>query len=137
MAAITVCTAVLALHAFAPVQAQEGEHVEFSSASLMLYAHGFEPAELTLPAGPVRLKVYNRSGRRELDLVLEREEDEQGPKTMLRSERVERGNRKWADEIRVLTPGVYVLREASSEELECRVTVVASGQYQRVVPTGR
>lgn len=132
-----VCAAVLfVVLAYAPAQAQEGEHFDFASAALMLYPHGFEPAAITLPAGPVRLKVYNRIGRRDLDLVLEREEDEQGPKITLRSDRVDRGSRKWSDEMRVLTPGVYLLREASNEEWECRVTVVPAGQYARV-GTGR
>src|SRR5215212_9849510 len=65
--------------------------------------NGFDPAEITRPAGRVILEVDNRGGLEEVTLLLEREN---GPRE--REARVRRSELDWRGEV-TLRPGTYVL----------------------------
>lgn len=78
---------------------------------------GFEPAELSLPAGPVVLSIHNRSGLEEVDVRLE---VEAGPR--FKEIRVPR-KRLDIKEVVDLRPGRYRLTEANNPEWSCVITV--------------
>ena len=98
------------------------------SIPLILRPWGFEPQDLTLPAGLTAFRVYNRTGVRELDLRFEREEEGPEPGTvnrvLLKQELVSRDRRKWR-EVQDLEAGTYVLREENHPKWTCRITVEA------------
>jgi hypothetical protein len=78
---------------------------------------GFEPAEVTLPAGQYLLVFNNRTGLDEFALRLDRE----GHGTV-REARPPRRKRAWR-EVHKLTPGTYVVTETSHPEWSLRLTV--------------
>jgi hypothetical protein len=78
---------------------------------------GFEPGELTRPAGRFFLTVENRSRTRGLTLILDPEHGER-----LREYTEPEGELDWADEIQ-LTPGQYTLTTRERPDWVCRITV--------------
>jgi hypothetical protein len=78
---------------------------------------GFDPAELTLPAGPVVLEVDNRSGLEEVTLRLSRSDGATEEEAQ-----VDRATLDWSGELN-LSPGAYVLGEAGHPDWACRITV--------------
>ena len=96
--------------------AQGGERTEMELVKLT--AKGFEPAEITRPAGKFLLGVTNRTGLPELSLRLIHE-----------SRRSVDGKRlgreiSWR-RVLDLPPGRYALREASHPDWVCRITINA------------
>src|SRR3954451_17114443 len=79
---------------------------------------GFEPAEVTRPKGAFVLFIDDRSGRGESSLVLQRVNGGQ-----LRVIGLPRKKSEWNDVVD-LTPGTYVLRDASNSELRCQITIL-------------
>ena len=93
-----------------PTQAIEAEII-------VLRPWGFEPTEISRPAGPFFLAVDNRSGLDHVDVSLHLET---GPKFHAIS--VSKNKTKWRQKM-TLPPGTYVLREASHPEWRCRITI--------------
>lgn len=78
---------------------------------------GFEPKEITRPAGPFLLLVDNRSGIPDLALQLDHEAGNR-----LRAVRVARHKLDWQEKFD-LAPGTYTLTEASNPGWACRITI--------------
>jgi hypothetical protein len=77
---------------------------------------GFEPREITRPAGRFLLGVNNRTGLTDLSLVLANESGRsEGSKRLSRM-------KTWR-EVLDLQPGRYVLREATHSDWLCRITI--------------
>lgn len=107
----------------APADAQERPRRQVEAAQLILEPYGFMPRELTMTEGLAEIKVFNRVGFPELDLRVEKEEGPSRTRTTLASERAPRRNKRW-DHTIDLTPGVYIVREASNPKWVCRITVL-------------
>lgn len=102
----------------APVApAQETPPADARVEVFALTPEGFEPVEATLPAGNYLLVFNNRTGLDEFALRIERER--QGAVSEARSRRRERSLRQM---IR-LTPGTYVIAEASHPDWTLRLRV--------------
>ncbi|MCA1629738.1 MAG: hypothetical protein LC785_14170 [Acidobacteria bacterium] len=123
----------------APVAAQSAETAETAAAPsaaatpavvarlesehITIRPTGFEPTEITRPAGRVLLVVNDRSGLDSLDLRLDA-----GALPRLFEVRVPRdtkGRREWRQLV-LLAPGRYVLTEAGHPEWVCRITITAN-----------
>lgn len=91
-----------------------------SVALLTIRPTGFEPKELTIPAGKTLVVVRNRTGLAEFSIRLER-----GNGTRLFDLRVPRYKRDWK-KVLDLTPDTYVITESNHPGWVCRVTVTAS-----------
>ncbi len=87
------------------------------SVLLTITPRGFDLKEITVPAVPFFLLVENRSGLSEMSLSLQRETG-----NLVRAARVQREDLDWA-ELLDLTPGRYVITEASHPEQVCRLMV--------------
>lgn len=87
-----------------------------------LRATGFEPREITRPAGRFLLAVNDRSGQRDVVFVLMRESGRQ-----LHRVRVRETTRKheWRQVVN-LAPGTYVLSEAAHPDWTCRITLTGN-----------
>ncbi|HEY3028105.1 MAG TPA: hypothetical protein VGJ55_18300 [Pyrinomonadaceae bacterium] len=94
---------------------QTGERFEVELVTLL--PTGFEPAEITRPAGPFLLGVNNRTGLQELSLQVV---DETGITVVAR--RMIKV-KTWRKVINLL-PGHYVLRETGHPEWLCRITII-------------
>ena len=92
---------------------------DFESELITITPHGFEPQEITRPAGRVLLMVDNQS---ELDLMSLQLTREAGPR--INEIRVPREQPNWSDAID-LTPGRYVLTDAEHPEWQCRINISA------------
>jgi hypothetical protein len=95
-------------------QPQSGE-VEL----ITLRPGGFEPQEITRPAGQFLLVITKRGVTDEISLRLEREAGNR-----LREVHVAQGRRHYR-EVFNLHPGTYVLSEANHPEWTCRITITA------------
>jgi hypothetical protein len=94
--------------------------VRLESEHVTIRPTGFEPAEITRPAGRILLAVNDRSGLGSLDLRVDME-----PLQRLFEVRVPRdtnGRHEWR-QVLTLMPGHYVLTEASHPDWVCRITV--------------
>ena len=78
---------------------------------------GFDPAEVTRPAGRFILAVDNRSGLEEVTIVLR----DEGGHELLR-ERVPRETLDWSSTVD-LASGSYLLSEADHQTWGCRLTL--------------
>ena len=83
---------------------------------------GFEPAEITRPAGRFLLAVNDRSGARDLVLTLARVNGQR-----LHTARMRDNPRKheWRQLVN-LPPGRYVVSEANHSEWICRITLTGN-----------
>jgi hypothetical protein len=99
------------IRATAPAQSQ------IETMRVTITTIGFDPDELTHPAGQVTLAVDNRSGLEEVRLRLDREGGERLVDVL-----VERGQLDWHDTV-TLSAGHYTLTEANHPEWSCRITV--------------
>jgi hypothetical protein len=77
---------------------------------------GFEPHEITRPAGRFLLGVNNRTGLTDLSLVLANESGRSASSKRLSKVKTWR-------EVLDLHPGRYVLREATHRDWLCRITI--------------
>lgn len=84
---------------------------------LALHPHGFEPGEVTRPAGDYLVVVTNRSGLRGLTLQLNLEGGGR-----VREVQLAAGKRRWREVVR-LDPGHYVLTVADHPEWVCPITI--------------
>lgn len=121
LAALTV-TAFGVGRRFSPTQAeqarQEVEAPRDARAEVFtLTPTGFEPAEVTLPAGEYLLVFNNRTGLDEFELRLDREGH--GTVHQARAPRRKRA----LQGMHKLTPGSYVVTETSHPEWTLRLTV--------------
>lgn len=96
-----------------PAQSSRGAEVEI----VTLFDLGFEPAQITRPAGRFLLAVNNKTGLDKADFVLTRDG---GP--TLHQARVTRGGRNWRKTLE-LAPGAYLLAEAGHPDWVCRITI--------------
>ncbi len=88
-------------------------------ARVTLTRRGFQPAEITRPAGQFLLAVDNRSEVDQLTFRLERDN-----KSRLHEKQLPKGGVKWR-EVVDLPPGHYVLAEAAHPEWTCRINITA------------
>lgn len=103
-----------------PEQQQDAEAPREARAEVFTVTPaGFEPAEVTLPAGDYLLVFNNRTGLDEFELRLDRE----GHGTMRRA-RAPRRKRALREMLK-LTPGSYVVTETNHPEWVLRLTVTA------------
>jgi hypothetical protein len=84
---------------------------------IALRPSGFEPAEITRPAGRVLMAVSDQSGLENAVLRLTKEGDRR-----VQEVRLSRRKRLWRKVVD-LAPGDYILTEASHPEWACRITV--------------
>jgi len=84
---------------------------------LTITPSGFDLKEITVPAVPFFLLVENRSGLGEMSVTLQRETG-----NIVKAARVQREELDWS-ELLDLTPGRYVISEASHPDQVCRLTV--------------
>jgi hypothetical protein len=84
---------------------------------------GFEPAEITRPAGRVLLFVNDRSGLDSLDLRLDAENVRR--LFEVRVPRDTKGRHEWRQVV-ALVPGRYVLTEAGHPDWVCRITITGN-----------
>jgi hypothetical protein len=85
--------------------------------SVTLRNEGFNPTELSIPAGRFLFSVDNRSGVSELVLRLSKSNG-----TRIREIRISSNRGDW-NEMFELSPGLYVLTEANHRNWVCRITV--------------
>jgi hypothetical protein len=79
--------------------------------------YGFEPSEVTLKAEPFLLAVDNRSGVHEPVFRVDRVAGDR-----LHEVRMAKGRLAWRQLVN-LSPGDYVLTEATHPDLVCRITI--------------
>lgn len=104
-----VSAAAQALPAAAPLEAE----------LIVIRPSGFEPSQITRPAGRFILAVENRSGLDEVDLRLDRDDGDR-----LQQVRVPRSKLDWSGVVDP-PPGTYVLTEANHSDWSCRITITA------------
>jgi len=92
---------------------------DFESELITITPHGFEPQEITRPAGRVLLMVDNQSNFDMMSLQLTREA---GPR--INEMRVPREQPNWSEAVD-LHPGRYVLTDSEHPEWQCRITITA------------
>ena len=95
-------------------QARSNESAEVEQIDLR--SSGFDPSEITRPAGRFLLGVNNRTGLTDVSLMLVHESG-----TSAVSKRLSRV-KTWR-EVLDLQPGRYVLREATHRDWLCRITI--------------
>jgi hypothetical protein len=86
---------------------------------IMLRRSGFEPREINRPAGYYFLSVNNFSGEPEIVLRFDREQGNR-----LHEVTIPRGRSRWRQNVH-LTPGTYLLSEATHPRWVCRITITA------------
>jgi hypothetical protein len=124
-AALTICA--LALASGNPTIEGRGiteardvpNHPQAEFLPVMLRLGGFVPREISRPAGEYVLSVNNQSGVPEVELRLQRENGER-----VHEAKVLRRKPYWRQLVR-LTPGTYLITEASHPGWVCRITVTA------------
>ncbi len=84
---------------------------------IVLKPLGFVPSEITKPAGDYFLSVGNQSGVSEITLRLDRERGERLHEAQVKKQRL-----RWRQAVH-LTPGTYLLTEASHPRWVCRITI--------------
>ncbi len=84
---------------------------------ITILPHGFEPAEITRASGQFGIAVENRSGLEDVQLRLDRVSGNR-----LYEAEVPRQKLNWKQGVD-LTPGLYVLTEASHPEWVCHITI--------------
>lgn len=100
----------------APATARKAKEL-LPSEVVTITTRGFEPRELTRPAGRFFLSVENRSRRRGLTLILDPEHGDR-----VRENTEPEGELDWTDELQ-LTPGRYTLTTRERPDWICRITV--------------
>lgn len=99
-----------------PAPAQAKKEV-LPSEDVTITQRGFEPQELTRPAGRFFLSVENRSGQRGLTLIIDPEQGER-----IREFTQPEDALDWIDELQ-LTPGRYTLTTREQPNWVCHITV--------------
>lgn len=84
---------------------------------IVLRDRGFEPSEITRPAGPFLLAVDTRIGAKDADLVLS-----QVGGGKMREQKLPSGRRAWREQVD-LPPGQYVLTVADRPDAICAITI--------------
>jgi hypothetical protein len=107
VAGLTVAAGMWALSGKEKATRRQSSTRPTSSISTTITPTGFEPAEMTRTEGVYVIAVYNRAGLKEVELRLDR--DGQRISEM----RVPHGKLEWKA-VRDMTPGTYVLTEASN-----------------------
>ncbi len=106
------------IRAKAPVSPQgNSAQLRIESALITLRTFGFEPNDITRPAGRLLLIVDNRSGSPEMLLRIDRVAG-----ARLREVRIPHKILDWYD-ILDMTPGQYVLSEANHPDWICHITI--------------
>ena len=90
---------------------------ELTALLLTIRPTGFDPAEITLPAGEYLVIVRNSTGLDEFALRLDRDAGER-----LHDVRMPRYKRRWKQVVS-LSPGSYVVTETNHPQWTCRITV--------------
>ncbi len=104
----------------APVLPQTQSRLE--AERITLRPTGFEPAEITRPAGRFLLAVNDRSGRESVTLLLHR-----SPGDLLNEVRMRDQRRKYEwRQVMNLPSGRYVLTELGRPDWVCRITLTSN-----------
>jgi hypothetical protein len=111
-----VSVAILSGHS--PRSQQPTDNAQLEVELVTLLPARFEPAEIVRPKGSFVLFVDDRSGRESSSLVLQRSTSER-----LRAITIQRKKSEW-NEVLDLSPGNYVLQDASNPEWRCQVTIL-------------
>lgn len=98
---------------------QENARDRVEAESITLRPTGFDPKEITRRRGPFLLAASNRSGLEEVVLSLTRIDG-----NTVKELRVSRKQRAWQEVIN-LSPGQYILSEASHPDWICHITITA------------
>ncbi len=101
----------------APTSQQDENESDAKVAALTLRPNGFEPTEITIPAGKYLMVVRNRTGLDQFALRLERTTG-----ARLQDVRLPRYKRDWKQFMQ-LTPDTYLLSEVDHPDWVCRITV--------------
>ena len=101
----------------APPQAATIASAQLATERITIHPNGFDPEEITRPAGEVMIAIDNRSGLEEVRLRLDREGGER-----LVDESVSRRKLDWRKRVN-LTPGQYRLTEANHPDWQCLITI--------------
>ena len=95
------------------------EEADGKVAIFTLRPNGFQPAEITIPAGKYLVIVRNRTGLDKFSFRLER-----GSGARLHDVRMPRYKREWKQFLQ-LAPDTYVITESDHPGWVCRITVTA------------
>jgi len=109
--------ATVALNVGSQVQSAVPKPTPLQVELVTITPRGFEPAAITRPKGRFLLPVDNRSGLDEVTLRIDRVAGDR-----LHEARVPRKELDWS-EVVDLTPGQYLLTEASHPQWVCRFTI--------------
>lgn len=100
-----------------PTQPMSASTLQLEIERITILHNGFDPEEITRPAGEVMLAIDNRSGLEEVRLRVDREGGQR-----LVDVSVNRKKLDWRKKID-LPPGRYRLTEANHPEWLCRITI--------------
>lgn len=103
-----------------PVQTNPAARLE--AQRITLRSTGFEPNEITRPAGRFLLAVNNRSGQQDVTFLLQRDS---GGRVYESRERERPRKHEWRQLVN-LPPGNYLLKVATHPEWICRITLTAN-----------
>jgi hypothetical protein len=128
LAAKSHTTSVVAVSAAAApnqptVAATPAAPARLESEHITIRPTGFEPSEITRPAGRVLLFVNDRSGLDSLDLRLDVESLQRLYE--VRVPRDTKGKHEWRQVV-ALVPGRYILTEAGHPDWVCRITITGN-----------
>ena len=99
-----------------------GPPAKLEAERLTLKPSGFEPGEITRPAGRFLLAVNDRSGQEGIAFVLSRQNGERVHEVRMR----DTGRKHEWRRVVNLPPGSYLLSEANHPEWVCRITITAN-----------
>jgi hypothetical protein len=101
------------------IETQESTPNRVEAEMLVLGSNGFQPKEITRPAGRFLLAVQNHSSEEEISLVLKQESG-----ASARDIRMSKRQSKLKDVLQ-LPPGRYVLVETNHPEWSCTITITS------------
>jgi hypothetical protein len=125
LAALTLCVSALSSnkpnlwHTTAPADQDNPGRSQVEMLPITLRAGGFVPGEMTKPSGEYIISISNLSDVPDLVIRMGRENGEK-----MHEGKASRRKPYWRQQVR-LTPGTYLIGEASHPEWVCRINVTA------------
>lgn len=98
-----------------PLEAREKSKLEVLP--IQLRPQGFVPQQIVRPAGDYLFSVGNQSGANEIELAFQQEHGRRQHEARLKKERL-----RWRQKVS-LTPGTYLITEASHPDWVCRIII--------------
>lgn len=118
-ARLTANSAMLWVTSTTPGRALQTDSQQVQAEVITITPRGFEPLEITRPAGKFLLVVESQVDLPELTLRLDREQGERLHEVLLKRERPE-----WS-QVLDLPAGTYLMTEANHPDWACRLTVTS------------